>query len=43
MDFNKKDYKIIKKAISKEMSRFMFNYFILKRQVAHTFYFFLNK
>jgi hypothetical protein len=38
MDFNKTDYKIIKKAISKEMSRFMFNYFILKRQVANTFY-----
>jgi hypothetical protein len=38
MDFSKTDYKIIKKAISKEMSRFMFNYFILKRQVANTFY-----
>tara|TARA_Y100001951_G_C11270423_1_gene258373 strand:- start:123 stop:734 length:612 start_codon:yes stop_codon:yes gene_type:complete len=36
--FNKKGYEVVKKVISKEMSEFIFNYFILKRQVADTFY-----
>jgi len=34
--FNK--YKIIKKAISKELANFCYNYFLLKRQVAETMF-----
>ena len=38
MSFKKNNYFIVKNAISKELSNFLFNYFYLKRQVAHTLY-----
>lgn len=38
MNFKKKKYLIIKKALSKEMSYFCTRYFIFKRQVAHTLF-----
>jgi len=36
MNFQKDKYQIIKKAISKELTEFLFNYFLMKRQVAKT-------
>jgi|TARA_R100001530_G_scaffold11550_4_gene11085 hypothetical protein len=36
MSFKKNDYKILKKVLPKEFTRFIFNYFILKRQIAAT-------
>jgi hypothetical protein len=38
MSFKLKKYKIIKKAISKDLSLFVYNYFLLKRQVAKTLF-----
>lgn len=37
-DFQKYKYTVIKNAISKELAEFVYNYFILKRKVAHTLY-----
>ena len=37
-DFQKNKFTIIKKAISTELAEFIYNYFILKRKVAHTLY-----
>jgi len=34
--FKKNKFKIIKKAISKDLSLFVYNYFLMKRQVAKT-------
>jgi len=36
MNFQKDKYQIIKKAVSKELTEFLFNYFLMKRQVAKT-------
>lgn len=36
--FKKNNYCVVKNAISKELSEFLFNYFYLKRQVAFTLY-----
>jgi len=38
MNFKKLKYKIIKKAISKDLSLFVYNYFLMKRQVAKTLF-----
>jgi len=38
MSFKKKKYKIIKKAITKELALFIYNYFLMKRQVAKTLF-----
>tara|TARA_R100001079_G_scaffold5365_3_gene3299 strand:- start:2744 stop:3403 length:660 start_codon:yes stop_codon:yes gene_type:complete len=38
MSFKKQKYKIIKKAISKDLATFAYNYFLMKRQVAKTFF-----
>jgi hypothetical protein len=38
MSFKNKKYIVIKKAISKELADFCFNYFLIKRSVADTFY-----
>ena len=38
MSFKIKKYSIIKNAISKELSFFIYNYFLMKRQVARTLY-----
>jgi hypothetical protein len=38
MSFKKKKYLIIKKAISKDLANFIYNYFLMKRQVAQTFF-----
>ena len=38
MSFKKQKYKIIKKAISKDLVTFAYNYFLMKRQVAKTFF-----
>ena len=38
MSFKKNNYCIVKKAVSKELCDFLFNYFYLKRQVAYTMY-----
>ena len=38
MNFKKLKYKIIKKAISKDLSFFVYNYFLLKKQVAKTLF-----
>ena len=38
MSFKKNNYCIVRNAISKELSDFLFNYFYLKRQVAYTLY-----
>ena len=38
MNFKKNKYTVIKKATSEELTRFCCNYFILKRQVAHTMF-----
>jgi hypothetical protein len=37
-NFKKNKYQIIKNAISKEMAEFIYNYFLLKRQVARTMF-----
>ena len=37
-DFKKNKFIIIKNAISTELAEFIYNYFILKRKVAHTLY-----
>jgi hypothetical protein len=37
MNFKKNKYTVIKKAISKELTDFCYNYFIMKRKVAKTF------
>ena len=36
--FKEKKYTIIKSAISKELSDFIYNYFLLKRKVARTYF-----
>jgi hypothetical protein len=36
--FEKNGFKIIKQAINKELSTFIHDYFLLKRQVAKTFF-----
>ena len=38
MDFNKKKYQIIKKALSYELANFVFNYFMLKRDAVKWMY-----
>jgi hypothetical protein len=38
MDFDKKGFIVIKKAISEELSNFIYKYFLLKRQVADTLF-----
>jgi len=38
MNFKKQKFKVIKKAISKELASFVYNYFLIKRQVAKTFF-----
>ncbi len=38
MSFKKNNYIILKNVISKELASFLFNYFYLKRQAAHTMY-----
>ena len=38
MSFKKQKFKVIKKAISKELASFIYNYFLIKRQVAKTFF-----
>jgi hypothetical protein len=38
MSFKKQKYKIIKKAVSKDLATFAYNYFLMKRQVAKTFF-----
>jgi hypothetical protein len=38
MNFQKEKYCVIKKAISKDMSDFIYKYFLLKRQVAQTLF-----
>jgi len=38
MSFKNKKYKIIKKAITKELALFIYNYFLMKRQVAKTLF-----
>jgi len=38
MSFKKNKYIVVKKAISKELAEFVYNYFLLKRKVAHTLY-----
>jgi hypothetical protein len=38
MNFKKNKYKLIKKAISKELSLFIYNYFLMKRQVCKTLF-----
>jgi len=38
MSFKKNKYKIIRKAISKDMSLFVYNYFLMKRQVCQTLF-----
>ena len=38
MSFKKNKYTIIKKAINEELAKFIANYFLLKRQVAKTFF-----
>lgn len=37
INFKKDNYYIIKEALSKEISNFVYNYFLIKRQVAFTF------
>ena len=37
-NFKKNHYIVIKKAISKELATFVYNYFLMKRQVASTFF-----
>jgi len=38
MNFNKNHYIVIKNAISKELSNFVYNYFLIKKQVAKTLF-----
>ena len=38
MNFKRNKYTVIKKAISKDLSQFLFNYFLIKRQVAKTLF-----
>jgi hypothetical protein len=38
MSFKKKKYKIIKKVITKDLALFIYNYFLMKRQVAKTLF-----
>ena len=38
MSFKNNNYIVVKNAISKELSNFLFDYFYLKRQVAYTMY-----
>jgi len=38
MNFKKNKYKLIKKEISKELSLFIYNYFLMKRQVCKTLF-----
>ena len=38
MDFKKNKYTVLKKAISTELSKFISDYFLLKRKVAQTFF-----
>ena len=38
MSFKTKGYGVIKKAISKELADFCYNYFLIKRSVADTFF-----
>ena len=36
MSFKKKKYEVLREAISKELAEYLFNYFLMKRQVADT-------
>ena len=36
--YKKNKYAVVKNAVSKELSEFIYNYFKLKRKVAHTLY-----
>ena len=38
MNFKRNKYTVIKKAISKDLAQFLFNYFLIKRQVAKTLF-----
>jgi hypothetical protein len=38
MKFNKNGYTVIKKAINPELAKFIYNYFLLKREVANTLF-----
>jgi hypothetical protein len=38
LNFKKNKYIIIRKAVSKEITNFIYNYFLLKRKVAHTLF-----
>ena len=38
MNFKKDKYTVIKKAISKDLALFLYNYFLVKRQVAKTLF-----
>ena len=38
MSFQKNKYVVIKEAISKEVATFVYNYFLMKRQVARTMF-----
>ena len=38
MNFKKNKYTVLKKAISPQLAKFVFQYFLLKRQVARTFF-----
>jgi hypothetical protein len=38
MNFKRNKYTVIKKAISKDLAQFLFNYFLMKRQVARTLF-----
>ena len=38
MSFKKNKYLVIKEAVPKEIAEFVYNYFLLKRQVARTLY-----
>jgi len=38
MNFKKDKYTVIRKAISKDLSLFVYNYFLMKRQVAKTLF-----
>jgi len=38
MSFKKKKYKVIKEAVSKDLALFVYNYFLMKRQVAKTLF-----
>ena len=39
INFKKDKYAVIKKVLSKELSEYIFNYFMIKRQVATTLFY----